>query len=127
MGKRLFALDVDLFPNVPVEAEVVAVKGAQAADGLIESGRGEFAVVLEVDEEIEHAGRGQCGEILVREMILELGDPSMIALAATLGETFELDKTGEVLIPRSRRECVYLFFISVIRLAAHVTPFNFEL
>jgi hypothetical protein len=47
-----------------------------------------------------------------------------IAFATTLGEPFELDETGEVLIPRSRCECVYLFFISEIRLAAHVTPFN---
>ena len=35
---RCERLVVDLFPNVPVEAEVVAVEGAQAADGLIEGG-----------------------------------------------------------------------------------------
>ena len=68
VGQRLFALDVDLFPNVPVEAEVVAVEGAQAADGLIEGGGGELPFVLKVDEEVEHAVRGKRGEILIGEV-----------------------------------------------------------
>ena len=33
---------------------MVAVKGAQGADGLVEGGAGELAVSLEVDEEIEN-------------------------------------------------------------------------
>ena len=57
-------------------------------------------------------------------MLVELEDPAMVAITAALGEAFELDEAGEVLIPRGRRECVYLFFICGIRLAAHVTPFN---
>ena len=68
VGQRLFALDVDLFPNVPVETEVVAVERAQAADGLIERGGGEFAFVLKMDEEVEHALRGKRGEILIGEV-----------------------------------------------------------
>lgn len=127
MRKRLFALDADLFPDVPVEAEMVTVEGAQTADGLVEGGGGELAVVLEVDEEVEYACRGQCGEIFVREVTVELEDPAMVAIATALGEAFELDEAGEVLIPRNRRECVYLFFICVIRLTARVTPFNAEL
>ena len=51
-------------------------------------------------------------------------NPAVVGVTAVLGETFELDETGEVLIPNSRCECVYLFFISEIRLTAHVTPFN---
>ena len=68
MGQRFFALDVDFFPDVPVESEVVAVEGAQAADGLIDRGGGELAIVLEVDEEVEHALRGKRGEILIGEV-----------------------------------------------------------
>lgn len=66
--QRLLALDVDLFPDVPVEAEVVAVERAQAADGLIERGGGELALVLKMDEEVEHALRGKHGEILIGEV-----------------------------------------------------------
>ena len=65
---RCERLVVDLFPNVPVEAEVVAVEGAQAADGLIEGGGGELQFVLKVDEEVEHAVRGKRGEILIGEV-----------------------------------------------------------
>lgn len=84
VGKRFLALDVDLFPDVPVEAEVVAVKGTQTANGLVERGGGQFALILEVDEEIEHARRGQRGEILIREMTAELADPAVITQAAPL-------------------------------------------
>lgn len=109
VGKRFLAFDVDLFPNIPVEPEVVAVKGAQSADGLIDGGRCELAVVLEVDEKIEHAGRWQIGKLVIRVVGVELMDPAVVALPAPLGETFELDEAGEVLIPRSRRECVIFF------------------
>ena len=109
VGQRFLALDVDLFPDVPVEPEVVAVKGAQAADGLVESGRREFALVLEVDEEVEHARRGQRGQVGFPEMCAELADPGVVIDAAALGEAFQLDEAGEVLIPVSRRECVIFF------------------
>lgn len=101
VGKRLFALDVDFFPDVPIKSEVVAVEGAQPADGLVEGGRSELAIVLEVDEEVEHAHWRECGEIFVREVLVELEDPAMVAVTAALGEAFELDEAGEVLIPRS--------------------------
>lgn len=107
--KRLLALDADFFPDVPIKSEVVAVKGAKTADGLVEGGRSELAIVLEVDEEVEHAHRRECGEIFVREVLVELEDPAMVAVTAALGEAFELDEAGEVLIPRSRRECVIFF------------------
>ena len=88
---------------------MVAVEGAQPADGLVEGGRSEFPLVLEVDEEVEHAHRRECGKIFVREVLVELEDPAKVAVTAALGEAFELDEAGEVLIPRSRRECVIFF------------------
>lgn len=104
VGQRFVALDVDLFPDVPVEAEVVAVEGAQSADGLVEGAGPELALVLEVDEEVEHAHRGERGEVLTGEVAGELADPAVVSQAAALGEAFELDEAGEVLIPGSRRE-----------------------
>jgi hypothetical protein len=62
-----------------------------------------------VDEKIEHARRWQRGKILIGEVTAELADPAVVAQAAALGEAFELDEAGEVLIPRSRRECVIFF------------------
>jgi hypothetical protein len=62
-----------------------------------------------VDEKIEHAGRWQIGKLVIRVVGVELMDPAVVALPAPLGETFELDEAGEVLIPRSRRECVIFF------------------
>ena len=81
VGKRFVALDVDLFPDVPVEAEVVAVEGAQRADGLVECARPELALVLKVDEEVEHALRRQVGQVLVRVMSGELADPAVVGQA----------------------------------------------
>ena len=40
---------------------MVAVEGAQGADGLVEGGWRELALVLEVDEEVEHALRREVG------------------------------------------------------------------
>ena len=62
VGQRLDALDFDLGPDFPSLAEVVAVEGAQGADGLVEGGAGELAVGLEVDEEIEDLGRFEIRE-----------------------------------------------------------------
>ena len=64
----------------------------------------ELALVLEVDEEVEHAHRGERGEVLIGEVAGELADPAVVGLTAALGEAFELDEAGEVLIPGSRRE-----------------------
>jgi hypothetical protein len=88
---------------------VVAVKGAQAADGLVDCGGREFALILNVNEEVQHARRGHCGEIHLGEVFGKLADPAVIAIAAFLGEAFKLDEAGEVLIPRSRCECVVFF------------------
>jgi hypothetical protein len=42
-------------------------------------------------------------------MCAELADPGVVIDAAALGEAFQLDEAGEVLIPVSRRECVIFF------------------
>lgn len=109
MGKWLLTLDVNFFPDVPVETEVVAVKGAQAADGLVDGGGCELAVVLDVDEEVEYASRRSCGKIDLAEEFREMADPAVIAVAGFRGVAFQLDEAGEVLIPESRRECVIFF------------------
>lgn len=57
VGQRLDTLDVDFRPDFPRLAEMVAVKGAQGTDGLVEGGTGELAVGLEVDEEVEDLAR----------------------------------------------------------------------
>lgn len=46
VGQWLDALNVDFRPDLPGLAEMVAVKGAQGADGLVEGGSGELAVGL---------------------------------------------------------------------------------
>jgi hypothetical protein len=109
VGKRFLALDVDFLPDVPVEPEMVAVKGAQAADGLVDGGGRESALVLKVNEEVQHARRGHGGEIHLGEVFGKLANPAVIACAAFRGEAFKLDEAGEVLIPGSRCECVVFF------------------
>jgi hypothetical protein len=44
---------LDFGPDLPRFAEVIAVEGAQGANGLVEGGGGEFAFLLKVDEEVE--------------------------------------------------------------------------
>jgi len=55
-----------------------------------------------MDEEIEHARRGQRGEVLIGEVAVQLEDPATVTLATALGETFELDEAEVVLIPLLR-------------------------
>ena len=51
--KGFLALDLDLRPNLPALAQVIAVEGSKGADGLVERGTGEFALRLEVKQEVE--------------------------------------------------------------------------
>ena len=50
--ERFLAFDFDLGPDLPAEPEVVAVEGAQGADGLIDRGASEVALSLKVEEEV---------------------------------------------------------------------------
>jgi hypothetical protein len=109
MGQRLNALDFDFRPDFPRLAEMVAVKGAQGADGLVEGGTGELAVGLEVDEEVKDLGRSEIRERCAGEMIGKLGGPAEVGLDRAAAQSFELDEAEVVLIPRSRRECVIFF------------------
>ena len=98
-GQGFVALDVDLLPDVPVDAKVVAVEGAQRADSLIDRAGSELALVLEVNEEIEHALGREFRQVILRVMVGELVDPTVVGFTSALGESFELDIPGEVLIP----------------------------
>jgi hypothetical protein len=126
VGQWLDALDFDFRPDFPSLAKVVAVEGAQGADGLVKGGTGELAVGLEVDEEVENLTRFEIRERSVGEMVGELRGPAEVSCNGAAAQSFKLDEAEVVLIPRSRRECVYLFFICVIRVTARVTSFNAE-
>ena len=126
MGQWLDALDFDFRPDFPSLAKVVAVEGAQGTDGLVKGGSGELAVGLEVDEEVENLARFEIRERSVGEMVGELRGPAEVSCDGAAAQSFELDEAEVVLIPRSRRECVYLFFICVKRVTARVTPLNAE-
>jgi hypothetical protein len=99
VGQRLDALDPDLRPDLPRLAEVVAVKRAQGADGLVEGGAGELAVRLQVDEEIEDPGRFEVRKCGVREVVGKLGGPAEVGLDGAPAQAFELDEAEVVLIP----------------------------
>lgn len=98
-GEGLVAFDVDLLPDVPIDAEVIAVEGPQGTHRLIHRTGPKLPLVLKVDEEVEHALGCELREIVLRVVVGELMNPAVVGLATALGEAFELDKTGEVLIP----------------------------
>jgi hypothetical protein len=52
-----------------------------------------------VDEEVQHAIRREIRQVAGGVVGGELADPAVVAQAGTLGESFELDEPGEVLIP----------------------------
>jgi hypothetical protein len=60
-----FALDFDLGPDFPGVFEMIAIEGAQRTDGLVEGGGGEFALRLEVDEEVEDLAGIELGQVLI--------------------------------------------------------------
>ena len=88
---------------------------------LVKGGSGELAVSLEVDEEVENLAWFEIRKRSVGEMVGELRGPAEVSCNGAAAQSFELDEAEVVLIPRSRRVCVYLFFICVIRLTARVT------
>jgi hypothetical protein len=99
VGQRLDALDVDFRPDLPGLAEVVAVEGAQGADGLVEGGAGELAPGLEVDQEVEDLPRFEIRKRSGGVMIGKLGGPAEVGLDGAPAQSFELDETEVVLIP----------------------------
>ena len=99
MGQGILAPDLDLRPDPPGLAEMVAVEGAQGADGLVEGGGGELAPVLEVEQEVEHPARIEIRERGVGIMPGELRSPAEVGLHGSLAQTFEVDETAVILIP----------------------------
>lgn len=97
--KGLVALDFYFSPDLPGFAEVIAVKGAQGADRLVDGGAGEFTLVLEVKEEVENLAGVEIGEARLGEVVGELGDPAEIGFDGALAQALELDKAGVILIP----------------------------
>jgi len=99
MGQWLDALDVDFRPDLPSLVEMVAVEGAQGADGLVEGGAGELALGLEVDQEVEDLARIEIRQRSGRVVTGKLGGPAEIGLDGTSAQAFELDEAEVVLIP----------------------------
>jgi hypothetical protein len=99
VGQRLDARDFDFRPDLPGFSEVVAVKGAQGADGLVEGGAGELAVGLEMDEEVKNLARIEIRKRDVREVVGKLGGPAEVGLDGAPAQAFELDEAEVVLIP----------------------------
>ncbi len=81
MGKGFVALDLDLLPDVPLDLKVVAVEGAQGADGLVKSAGAELAFILQDDEKIQNALGAEGREIGVRIVGPELLDPAVVGPA----------------------------------------------
>jgi hypothetical protein len=99
VGQRILAFDPDLRPDLPGLAEMVAVEGAQGADGLVEGGGGELAVVLEVEEEIEDPAAVEIGERGAGVVVGELGSPAEVGPDGAFAQAFEVDEAGVILIP----------------------------
>jgi hypothetical protein len=112
VGQRLLAPDPDFAPDLPGLSEVIAVEGAQGADGLVEGGAGELAVVLEVKQEGENLAAVEFGQGDVRVMVGELGSPPEVGFDGSRAQPFELDEGAVVVKPRCGCECVCFFFIT---------------
>ena len=97
--KGFFAFDFDLGPDLPFEAEVVAVKGAKSADGLVDGGASEVTSGLEVEEEVEDLSALESGQVLIRMVVGKLPDPTEVGFDGALAEPFELGKARVLLIP----------------------------
>ena len=78
VGQWFLAPNLDLAPDLPGLSEVVAVEGSQRADGLVEGGTGEFALVLKVGEEGENLAAVEIQKRDARVVIGELGGPAEV-------------------------------------------------
>lgn len=103
------ALDLDLCPDFPALAEVIAIEGAQGADGLVEGGTGEFSVGLKVEQKVEDLPRTEVGKPLIGMVLSKLRHPAQVGFDGALAQPFELDETAIILIPRLRSEWVVFF------------------
>ena len=99
MREWFLAADFDLGPDLPFEVEVVAKEGAQGTDRLIDGGTGQFAFVLEMEQEVKDLTIFETGQMLIRIVVGELADPAEVGLDGALPQPFEVDKAGVLLIP----------------------------
>ena len=54
VGERFLTFDLNLRPDLPFEAEVIAVEGSQSANGLIDGGSFKVSLGLQVEEKVEN-------------------------------------------------------------------------
>jgi len=99
MGQRFLAFERDLAPDFPSFTEVIAVEGAQGADGLVDGGGFESALDFEMDEEVEDLFSLEIGKIGGLKVIAELSDPAEVGLFGARSQAFEVDKPAILLIP----------------------------
>lgn len=99
MGKRLGAMDLDLFPDVPIAVEVVPIKETDRTQRLIDGRSAETPFLLEMDEEVENLGRPDPRRGDVRVMGIELPDPPEVVQLRLVAEIFEMDSPDEILVP----------------------------
>ena len=102
-------MDFDFAPDLPGFSKVIVVKGAKAADGLVECGAGELAIVLEVGEEGEDLAAVEIRQGGVRIVVGKLGGPAKVGLYGSPAQAFELDEGAVIVKPRCGCECVCFF------------------
>lgn len=78
---------------------MIAVKGAQRADGLIERRAGERSIDLKVAKEGKNLAGVEIRESGLRIMVGELIGPAEVSFYGALAQSFELDEGGVMLIP----------------------------
>ena len=102
VGELLVASYLDPAPAPPLPAEVVAVEGAQGADGLVDGGVLESALLAQGDEEIEDLVLAECGGIAVREGLVELAHPAEVGGPGSWREATEIEVALKVAPPLGR-------------------------
>ena len=96
VGELLVAPYLDPAPALPLPAEVVAVEGAQGADGLVDGGVLELALLAQGNEEVEDLVLAELRGIAVREGLVELSHPAEVGSPGSWREATEIDTAFEV-------------------------------
>ena len=109
--ERLDAPNLELGPDVPLPAQMVAVEIAKGGEGLVERAAGQLALGLEVKQEVEDLVGFQARGDFPGIMSVDLPGPVEVDTLGALGKPFELDKAVELTIPRSGGD-VWFFLLS---------------
>jgi len=102
VGELLVAADLDLAPALPLATEVVAVEGAQGADGLVDGGVLQLPLQPQGDEEVEDFVLAELGGIAVGVGLVELAHPAEVGGTGAWREPTEIDVAFEVAPPLLR-------------------------